>query len=136
MRLLLGVSLAAGVALTGGCAPGNQAQIIEVFTPQEAFALIQSNEDNPDFVIIDVRTPEEFAEGYIEDAINIDFNAETFRDGVEVLDRDKTYLIYCDVGRRSGMTLALMEDLEFLEVYDLWNGIDEWQLEGLPVVTE
>jgi len=106
------------------------AQIIEDITPQEAFALIQNNQNNPDF-IIDVRTPEEFAEGYIKDAINIDFYAETFRDELDKLDKNKTYLIYCRSGRRSGNALDMMAELNFREVYNILGGFNRWQAEGL-----
>ena len=100
--LVLSVSLVIGAVGAGGCVggeiatPGQEAptQIIENVTPQEAFTLIQDNRDNPDFVIIDVRTPGEFAGGYIEGAINIDFYSETFRDELNRLDKNKTYLIY------------------------------------------
>ena len=72
MMLVLSVSLVAGVVLTGGCVgdetvtPEIPTRIIEDITPQEALTLIQDNQNNPDFVIIDVRTSEELAEGYIE----------------------------------------------------------------------
>jgi rhodanese-related sulfurtransferase len=132
--------LVIGVALAGGCA-GNElappvqetpTQIIENITPQEAFTLIQDNQDNPDFVIIDVRTPAEFGEGYIEDAINIDFLSETFRDEIDQLDKNKTYLVYCKVGGRSGNALYMMEELNFREVYNMSSGLDQWKAEGLP----
>ncbi len=141
-KLLLGLSvlLVIGVVLTGGCAgtrsttPTQEAptQIIENITPQEAFTLIQDNEDNPDFVILDVRTPEEFANGHIENAINLDYYSETFRDELNKLDKDKKYLIYCRSGNRSGKALTIMEELNFSEVYNMVGGIIEWEVEGLP----
>ena len=117
-------------------APETPTQIIKDITPQEAFALIQNNQDNPDFVIIDVRTPEEFAEGYIENAINLDFYSKTFRDELNKLDKNKTYLIYCRSGSRSGNTLAIMEELNFREVYNILGGFKRWQAEGLEWETE
>lgn len=139
MLLILSVSLIIGVVLVGGCT-GNEAQtvtetqIIEVVTPQEAFNMIESNRNNPDFVIIDIRTPEEFAEGYIEGAINIDYYSATFEDELDSIDKNKMYLIYCQWGNRSGATLATMEGLKFMEVYDIKSGIEAWLAEGLPVV--
>lgn len=142
MALVLSVSLVIGVVGTIGCVggeiaiPGQEAptQVLENVTPQEAFILIQDNQNNPDFVILDVRTPEEVAEGYIENAINIDFYSETFRDELDRLDKDKTYLIYCRSGGRSGNTLNIMEGLNFREVYDVSGGMIEWEAEGLPTV--
>ncbi len=138
MRLVLSVSLVIGAVLMGGCAGGETAtleapaRIIEDVTPQEAFTLIQNNRNNPDFVIIDVRTPEEVAEGYIEDAVNIDFYAETFRDELDSLDKNKTYLIYCRSGGRSGNALNIMAELNFEEVYNVLGGILAWNAEELP----
>ncbi len=138
--LALSVSLVIGVILTGGCAgkeietPVEEAptQLVQDVTAQEAFTLIQNNRDNPDFVIIDVRTPEEFADGHIEDAINLDFYSETFRDEVDNLDKNKTYLIYCRSGNRSGSALNIMAELNFREVYNILGGINQWKAEGLP----
>ncbi len=154
--LILSVSLVTGVMLMGGCVgkevdkeneappqeipaeietPSREAtQIIEDITPLEAFALIQQNQGNSDFVIIDVRTPEEFSEGYIEGAINIDFYSETFPDELNILDKNKTYLIYCLIGGRSGSALDIMEELNFREAYNMTGGIIQWQAEGFPTV--
>jgi rhodanese-related sulfurtransferase len=138
--LVLSVSLVIGVVLTGGCVGGETVtqetptQIIENITPQEAFTLIQNNQNNPDFVILDVRTPQELADGHIENVINIDFYSETFRDMLNNLDKNKTYLIYCRSGARSGTALDIMAELNFREVYNISDGIVRWQSEGLPIV--
>ena len=140
MVLALSVLLVIGVTLTGGCVgdetttPETPTQIIEDITPQEASTLIQNNQNNPDFIIIDVRTPQEFAEGYVEDAIIIDFYAETFRNDLDNLDKNKTYLIYCRSGNRSGQALDIMAELSFNEVYNILGGIIAWTAEGLPTV--
>ena len=140
MMLVLSLLLVIGATLTGGCvgqeaeAPTQPApaQIIEHISPQDASTLIHENQNNPDFVILDVRTPEEFAEGYIENAINIDFYAETFRNDINQLDKNKTYLIYCRSGRRSADALGIMAELGFTEVYNLLGGIIDWKAAGLP----
>ena len=139
MKKLLLVALVTGVVLTGGCTeiatPQQEAptQIIENITPQEAFTLIQNSKNNPDFVIIDVRTPEEFAEGHIENVINLDYYSETFRDELNKLDKNKMYLIYCRSGNRSGKALNIMEELNFREVYNMSGGIIEWKAKELPI---
>ena len=132
--LLLSVSLVTGAMLMGGCVGTETTQIIEDITPQAAYTLIQENRENPEFVIIDVRTPEEFSEGHIENAINIDFYSETFQDELDILDKNKTYLIYCRSGSRSGSALDIMEALNFREVYNITGGIIQWKAEGFPVV--
>ena len=154
IALVLSVSLVMGAMVTGGCAsqeaqapaqptppqaneaktPGQAtpAQIIEDISPRDALTLIQENRNNPDFAIIDVRTPEEFAESHIENAINIDFYSETFRDDINRLDKNKTYLIYCRSGRRSASALGIMAELGFKEAYNLLGGIIDWKAAGLP----
>ena len=133
------VSLVIGAVLTGGCVstetvpPNQETQIIENITPKEAFTLIQDNQNNPDFVILDVRTPEEFADGRIENAINLDYYSDTFQEELNKLDKNKTYLIYCRSGRRSSNALNTMKELKFREAYNMLGGIIEWQAEGLLI---
>jgi len=138
--LLLSVSLLGGVALAGGCLGAKQqpAQITKDITPQEAFPLIQEKQGIPDFVIIDVRAPEEFAGEHIKGAINIDFYSETFRDELNKLDKNKTYLAYCRCSDRgiSGKTADMMAELNFREVYVLLDGLDQWEADGFPTVQE
>ncbi len=140
MVLALSVSLIIGVTLIAGCVRDETAtlqiptQTIEDITPQEAFTLIQDNQNNPDFVIIDVRTREEFSGEHIENATNIDFYSETFRDMLNNLDKNKKYLIYCRSGARSGSTLDIMAELNFEEVYNILGGMLQWQSEEFPTV--
>jgi len=137
MLFALTVLLVTGVVLTGGCAPAQETptRIIENVTPQEAFTLIQENHNNPEFVILDVRTPEEFAEGHIGNAINIDYSSGTFRDKLNKLDKNKTYLVYCATGSPgcgSIGTSDIMAELNFREVYNMLGGIISWKTAGLP----
>jgi len=137
--IFLGV-LIVGVLLTSACIqtetntakPETQIQITENITPEEAYILIQENKDNPNFVILDVRTPEEFLGEYIENPINLDYYSDTFRDDLDKLDKNKTYLIYCRSGRRSENALNIMKELDFKEVYNMLGGITKWKSEGLP----
>ena len=131
--LVLSLSLVIGATLTGGCLR-NETATIEDISPQEASNLIQDNQNNPDFVIIDVRTPQEFTEEHIENATNIDFYSETFRDMLNNLDKNKTYLIYCKVGGRSRSALDIMAELNFKEAYNILGGTNQWKAEGLPTV--
>ena len=102
--------------------------------PQAAHDLIQAHRDHPDFVILDVRTPAEFAEGHLANAININFYANTFEQDMSQLDRDKIYLIYCHRGVRSDRTLRLMQTLGFRRVYNLLGGTVRWQQAGFSTV--
>ena len=70
-------------------------QIVERLTVTESNAMIQANIGNPDFVLLDIRTPEERAISYIgEDSILINFYDEDFAAQLQSLDRCKTYLLY------------------------------------------
>ncbi len=109
-----------------------QIQIIENITPEEAYILILESKDNPNFVILDVRTPEEFLGEYIENAVNLDYYSDTFKNDLDKLDKNKTYLIYCRSGRRSENALNIMKELDFREVYNMSGGIIKWKSEGLP----
>jgi rhodanese-related sulfurtransferase len=111
-------------------------QILLHINPQEAYELIQNNSNNPDFVILDVRTLEEYRHGHLSNAIIIDYYNETFRNELDELDKEKTYLIYCRTGRRTGETKIIMEDLGFKSVFNMLGGITQWELLGLPIVNE
>lgn len=111
-----------------------QAAIIKKFAPKEALELIQKNSNNPGFVILDVRTPEEFESGHIEGAININYNADAFAEDLNKLDKNKLYLVYCRTGRRSSDTVDIMTRQGFGELYRIDGDIVKWKSEGLPVV--
>ena len=110
-----------------------QQQIINI-SAVEAFDIIQANTGDPDFVIIDVRTPAEYTDGHIENAVLVDYNSADFREEISQYDRNKKYLIYCRTGRRSAGARDIMEELGFQYIYHMDGGITEWMAEGLPVV--
>ncbi|GIV31727.1 MAG: hypothetical protein KatS3mg030_029 [Saprospiraceae bacterium] len=80
----------------------------------------------PGVVILDVRTPEETAQGKIEGAIELDYFDEHFADKLDSLDRNKTYLVYCRSGNRSAKASALMVQKGFRNVYNLKGGYRAW----------
>ena len=132
--LVLSGILVIGVALLGGCAERITAiQVIKDISVKEAYDLIGKNKDNQGFIIIDVRTPQEFANEHIENALNLDYYSEKFRDELNKLDKEKTYLIYCRSGNRSGKALSMMKELGFREVYNMLGGIIQWKAEGYPL---
>jgi rhodanese-related sulfurtransferase len=69
--------------------------------------------------LIDVRTPQEYDEGHLEGAINIDVQAADFDERVQELPRDEPYVVYCRSGSRSAQAISRMEELGFT---DLTNG--------------
>ena len=87
----------------------------------------------PGVVLLDVRTPQEFADGHIDGAINVDLNSPNFRQEMAELDPGTTYAVYCRSGNRSATATAYMLDEGFASPYELQGGIVSWQGAGLPV---
>ena len=83
--------------------------------------------------LVDVRTPEETAEGIIEGAQNIDFRDPDFETYINKLDKNKPIVVYCGAGGRSGKTSELLEELGFKKIYDLTGGYTQWEAENFPV---
>ena len=89
----------------------------------------------PGTVVVDVRTPGEFAAGHLQDAVNLDLQSADFGDRLAELDPEARYAVYCQSGNRSGQAMAQMLDEGFTDVAHLRGGIGAWQSAGLPVVT-
>jgi rhodanese-related sulfurtransferase len=115
-------------------APTTKITPVKNVIPIQANELIQANKDNTKFVIIDVRTPVEYADGHLQNAVNIDYNSESFKDDVSRLDIMMTYLVYCRTGARSAAATNIMAELGFKDIYNMTGGITEWQAQGLGIV--
>ncbi|MBN1293646.1 MAG: T9SS type A sorting domain-containing protein [Candidatus Latescibacteria bacterium] len=108
-------------------------RIFDEITVNQAYDLFENNINNDNFVILDVRTPDEFTGGYIPGAINIDFRSETFENDVTKLDKSKTYLVYCLSGGRSGQAAIKMGEIGFKATYNMLGGIRDWIFEEYPL---
>lgn len=115
-------------------AAASSAAGITLVSADEAAATLAGPPEN--LVVLDVRTPEEFAEGHIEGAVMIDFYAADFADQLAGLDPTAPYVLYCRSGNRSGQTAAIMEQLGFASVQDVDGGVLAWETAGLPLVNE
>jgi rhodanese-related sulfurtransferase len=102
-----------------------------VISPAEGIAVM---EQDPSAVLIDVRTPEEFAQGHIEGALNIDVESGAFAAAIADLPTDGNYVVYCRSGNRSAVAVDQMQAAGFTEVYDM-GGIQAWMAAGNPIVT-
>jgi len=79
-------------------------------------------------IILDVRTEDEFNEGLIPGAINIDiYKGQGFIYSIEELDKSKNYYVYCRSGGRSGQACSIMRELGFENAYNLLGGIMNWE---------
>uniref|UniRef100_UPI0040492D93 rhodanese-like domain-containing protein n=1 Tax=Flavobacterium sp. TaxID=239 RepID=UPI0040492D93 len=83
--------------------------------------------ETTDVQLIDVRTPAEFNQGHIEGAVNIDFMNKNFEQEIQKLDKSKPTLIYCKVGGRSQKAGSRMFELDFISIYELSGGFDNWK---------
>lgn len=113
---------------------GTPAQSIKDITVTQTYELIQSNRGNKDFIIIDIRTPEEFSTGHIENAVLIDYYASNFETEIGKLDRNKKYLIYCRTARRSAAARDIMKEMGFTDLFHMEGGITDWISKNYPVV--
>jgi len=104
-----------------------------LISPQEAAKALEMLQSDPDFVLLDIRTPAEVEAGHLPGAIMLDDYGDAFREELSRLDRDAPYLIYCRTGNRTGNADRMMEELGFTRVYDLNGGISQWIAQGLPL---
>ena len=84
----------------------------------------------PNAVLIDVRTPEEFAAGALPNAINIDYKAADFKDKMGQLDKTKPVFLYCAKGGRSADAATVCKEIGFSEIYDMEGGYTAWSAAG------
>ncbi|GAB2571202.1 rhodanese-like domain-containing protein [Leucobacter ruminantium] len=92
-------------------------------------------EVSADAIILDVRTPEEYAAGHLDGAKLLDFNAGAVAEAIPNLDPDAEYLIYCRSGNRAGQAITLMEQAGFPNLTNLGSLKQAARITGL-VITE
>ena len=108
----------------------------QLMTSKESLDAISFNQkmlSTDSSLVLDVRTPGEFAEGYINRAVNLDYKADDFENKVDKLNKNKTYFVYCYSGGRSGKAASYMRSTGFRKVYELSNGLLAWNSKNLPL---
>jgi rhodanese-related sulfurtransferase len=105
-------------------------QIIENIGASQ-FQILIKKEDG---ILLDVRTPQEFYSGHIQDATNIDFYAADFTEKLKIVRKDILIYVYCRSGGRSSAAARKMEELGFTKVYNLVGGIGAWDSANYPKV--
>lgn len=91
---------------------------------------------NPQAPLIDVRTPEEFAKGHIDKALNYDWYGKNFDKQLSSLDKKTPVLVYCLSGGRSAAAAAKMRSEGFEKVYELDGGMMKWRAAGLSEISD
>ncbi len=105
----------------------NQQKNYKTITSKEAKDLILKHKNDSQLVILDVRTPAEFADSKIDqNAININVQDQYFEARIKELNLDKTILVYCRSGGRSSAACQILDQLGFKNIYNLQGGIGSW----------
>ena len=86
------------------------------------------------YIIVDVRTAEEFESGHIQDAIHFDFYSESFQKEILSLDKSSSIILYCRTQNRSAKTADFLKENGYKEVAVLEGGITSWVKNGNDLV--
>jgi phage shock protein E len=81
-------------------------------------------QDLENAVLVDVRTPEEYAEGHLDNAININWYDEDFMNDFKNIDKEKTIYVYCQKGKRSASATEMLNSSGYNNVIDLLGGYE------------
>jgi rhodanese-related sulfurtransferase len=139
MKMLLTLLLTAFVACTTYAEPNKPATTTAAkpavapkdVSPDEAEALIKGK---PGILILDIRTPDEYAEGHIPGAKNVDCFGDDFDKQVAALDASKPVLVHCASGGRSGQNMEKLTGMKkFIVIYHLKAGFNGWKAAKKPV---
>lgn len=128
VRLLVLLVLTLVGALTLSSCSSSSVQAV---SPQDWLAKSQQQ----GVVIVDVRTPGEYAQSHVDGAINIDVEGGAFDQQIAKLDKNATYVVYCHSGRRSGLATDAMAKAGFTNVVNLQGGIADLQSAGASIVS-
>ena len=128
--LALVAIIVAGVLLVSGCGSSASGSAVQTVDPQAWMQAVSQ----PGVTMIDVRTPEEYAAGHVDGAININVEGSSFSTDIAALDKNGAYALYCHSGRRSALAADQMAQAGFTKITNLKGGIADLQAAGAPVV--
>ena len=112
------------------CSTGQSKQENDVLSPA-AFA--QKLKENPGALVLDVRSPGEFAGGALPNARNLDWNGADFEKTVAGFPKSDPVFVYCLSGGRSGSAAAYMRKNGFAKVYEMDGGLMKWRADGVTM---
>lgn len=131
MRKTLAAIAIAGALILTGCSSSSEAGGVT----NVDVATFATEITEPGVTIIDVRTPEEFAAGHVDGAVNINLQSGTFESDIAQLDPNAAYAVYCRSGNRSSEATAIMGEAGFTDVTNLEaGGFAELAAAGVPAV--
>jgi len=123
------ILISAGLILAGLCGPLCVVQAQYTTTgktiTQKKFERMVKKKNT---VLLDVRSSDEYKAGHIPNAIQIDvLNPDNFKKQIALLDKNKTYLVYCRTAKRSKTAMTIMKQSGFTRLYDLKDGFSKWE---------
>jgi thioredoxin 1 len=93
----------------------------------------QKMAQTPNVQLVDVRTADEYSEGHLKNARNMNVNREDYKEQFGTLDKNRPVFVYCLSGGRSGNAAKIMEKMGFKEIYNMEGGIMKWDNAGKPI---
>ena len=129
-RKLMGLVFAL-LLVVAACSSSSDTATIDLVSPAEAAQVIE--DDPTGLIVLDIRTPEEFNDVRLADAVNVDYYDADFADQLDAFDKNDPYVMYCRSGNRSSDAVKTMKELGFVEVYEIDGGIVNWYDSGFPV---
>lgn len=118
------------IAIMGmSCSYAQTDGVAEDITVKEAYEKIQNGGD---FILLDVRTDGECAQGMLHGARQVDYYGSDFMDEVSKLDKDQPLIVYCASGGRSSEAMRKLSKAGFKEVYNVKGGYKKWNADKLP----
>ncbi len=113
-------------------ASAEKTTITKDVTPDEAALLVTGKPAAA--LVLDVRTPDEFAEGHIPGATNVDFLGDDFEKQIAALPADRPLIVHCAAGNRSSKAVAkLAATGKFAQILHLKSGFNGWKAAGKPI---
>ncbi len=125
--------LSAGLMICGlvvAQSPASKAGEVKNVTPEEVAKLLK---DNPKTLVLDVRTPEEFAAGHIAGATNVNLQDADFAQRIAKLAQNQPVVVHCGAGTRSAKALPTIVQQKFPMIYHMNGGFTAWRAAGKPV---
>ncbi|AFL80149.1 Rhodanese-related sulfurtransferase [Aequorivita sublithincola DSM 14238] len=123
LSILFGLTI---ILFFTACNDSSVAQEIHLLSRQEYHDVTAKK----DVQLVDVRTPEEFAEGHLDNAKNINVLETDFITQAEKLNLDEPIYLYCRSGKRSAKAALILKDVGFKEIYDMNGGYIHWVEDG------
>lgn len=135
MKQLLSIALLFSFAYLGACQSsgnaGNEGTIKETLSVDQFESKLK---EIPDAQLVDVRTPGEYLNGHLKNAVNMNVNGSDYEQQFSTLDKEKPVFVYCLSGGRSSGAAKILQKMGFKVIYNMDGGVLKWEGAGKPLV--